>query len=168
MAEQQAVKVKEELKATAPLIQKVRSLDQKVADQKKAVLEGEESCQKDAAKIDTDKQARLIEQEKRSEAQKTLGLVNGYLQEHAQDEWLISGLAGVEEQLGGLLAKQKEIVQKEDDQEKVVTALDRATKSLGDCQKQCGTRKRELAEASIRLQQGRDALSELLGGAAVT
>ena len=163
LAEQQAVKVKKELKAAALLIQKVRSLDQKLADQKKAVSEGEESCQKDEAKIATDKQARLKEQEKRSEAQKTLELVNGYLKEHAQDEWLISGLAGVEEQLGGLLSKQKEIVQKEADQEKVVTALDRATKSLDDCQKQCGTRKRELDEASKRLQQGKDALSQLLG-----
>ena len=163
LAERQAVKVKEELKAVAPLIQKVRSLDQKLADQKKAVSEGEESCQKDAAKIDTDKQVRLKEQEKRSEAEKTLELVNGYLKEHAQDEWLISGLVGVEEQLSGLLSKQKEIVQKEADQEKAVTALEQATKSLDDCQKQCGTRKRELDDALKRLQQGKDALSQLLG-----
>ena len=115
LAEQQTVKVKEERQVTTPLIQKVRSLDQRLADQKKAVSEGEESCQKDAAKIDKDKQARLKEQEKRSEAQKTQELVDGYLKEHAQDEWLISGLAGVEEQLGGLLSKQNEIVQKEAD-----------------------------------------------------
>ena len=55
LAERQTVKVKEELKAAAPLIQKVRSLDQKLADQKKAVSEGEESCEIDAAKIFTDK-----------------------------------------------------------------------------------------------------------------
>ena len=163
LAEQQTVKVKGELKAAAPLIQKIRSLDQTLADQKKAVSEGEEGCQKDAAKIDADKQAGLKEQEKCSEAQKTLELVDGYLKEHAQDEWLISGLAGVEEQLGSLLSKQKEIVQKEADQEKAVTVLERATKSLDDCQKQFATRKQELDEASKRLQQGKDALSQLLG-----
>ncbi|CAE6519177.1 Exonuclease SbcC [Nitrosomonas nitrosa] len=163
LAEQQAVKVKEELKVAAPLIQKIRSLDQKLDDQKMAISEGEESCQKDAAKIDTDKQAKLKVQEKRSEAQKTLELVNGYLKEHAQDEWLISGLAGVEEQLGGLLSKQKEIVQKEADQEKAVTALERATKSLDDCQKQCITRKQELEVAAKNLQQGKNELSQLLG-----
>ncbi len=163
LSEQQTVKVKRELKAASPLIQKIRSLDQTLADQKNAVTEGEESCQKDAAKIDADKQAKLQEQEKLSEAQKTLELVGGYLKEHAQDEWLISGLAGVEEQLGGLLSKQKEIVQKEADQGKVVTVLERATKSLDDCQKQCGTRKQELDDASKRLQQGKDALSHLLG-----
>ena len=72
-------------------------------------------------------------QEKRSEAQKTLELVDSYLKEHAQDEWLISGLAGVEEQLDGLLSKQKEIVQEEANQEKAVTTLERVTKSLDDC-----------------------------------
>ena len=79
-------------------------------------------------------------------------------------EWLVSGLAGVEEQLGGLLSRQKEIVQKETDQEKAVKALEQATKSLDDCQKQCGTRKQELGDASKRFQQGKDALSQLLGG----
>ena len=162
-AEQQTARAKEELKATAPILQKVRSLDQKLADQKKAVSEGEESYQKDTAKIDVDKQARLKEQEKRSKAHETLELVDGYLKEHAQDEWLISGLAGVEEQLGGLLSRQKEIVQKETGQDKAVTALEQATKSLDDCQKQCGIRKQELEEASKQIQQGKDALSQLLG-----
>jgi exonuclease SbcC len=163
LAEQKAVKVKEELKAAAPLIQKVRFLDQKLADQKKAVSEGEERCQKDAATIVMDKQAILKEQEKRFEAQKTLELVDSHFKEHAQDEWLISGLAGVEEQLGGLISRQKEIVQKKADREKAVTALEQATKSLDDCQKQCGTQKQELDNSSKRLQQGKDALRQLLG-----
>ena len=163
LAEQQTIKAKDELRVTALCIQKVRSLDQKLADQKKAVLEGEESCQKDAAKIDADKKARLQEREKRFEAKKTLKLVDGHLKKHTQDEWLISGLTGVEEQLGSLISKQKEIVQKEADQEKAATALEQATKSLDDRQKQCDTRKQELEEASKNLQQGKDALSRLLG-----
>lgn len=163
MAEHQTVIVKEELKATAPLIQKVRSLDQRLADQKKTVLEAEESCQKEAAKIETDRQSRLEEQEKRSVAKKTLDLIDNYLKEHAQDEWLVSGLAGVEEQLRGLISKQKEIVQKEADQEKALTALEQTTKSLDDSQKQCGSRKQELEEALKNLQQGKDALKQLLG-----
>jgi hypothetical protein len=100
-AEQQTAGVKEELKAAAPTLQKVRSLDQKLADQKKAVSEGDEGCKKDAAKIDADKKARLQEQEKRSKAHETLDLVDGYLKEHAKDEWLIGGLAGDTEQSVG-------------------------------------------------------------------
>lgn len=162
-AEQQTLRVKEELKAAAPTLQKARSLDQKLADQKKAVMEGEEVCNKDAAKIDADKQARLKEQEKRSKAQETLERVDGYLKGHAQDEWLISGLAGVEEQLSGLLSRQQEILKKEIVQEKAANALEQATKSLDDCQKQSGIRKQEMEDASKRLQQGKDALSQLLG-----
>lgn len=162
-AEQQTARAKEGLKAAAPTLRKVRSLDQKKADQKKAVTEDEEGCNKDVAKIDADKKARRKEQEKRSTAHETLDLVDGYIKEHAQDEWLISSLAGVEEQLSGLLSKQKESVQKETDQETATTALDLATKSLDDRQKQSGIRKQELAEASKQIQQGKDALIQLLG-----
>ncbi|MBU1535714.1 AAA family ATPase, partial [Myxococcota bacterium] len=66
--ERQTAQVKEDLKAAAPVLQKVRSLDHTLADQKKAVSEGEGDCQKDAAKIDADKQTRRKEQEKRSSA----------------------------------------------------------------------------------------------------
>lgn len=163
LAEQQTARAKETLKAAVPALQKVRSLDQKLADQKKAVSEGDKGCKKDEARIDDNKRARLKEQEKRIKYRETLGLVDGYLKEHAQDEWLISGLAGVEEQLGGLLSRQNEIVQKEADQEAATTALELAAKSLGDRQQQSGIRKRELGEASKQLQQGKDALSLLLG-----
>jgi exonuclease SbcC len=162
-AEQQTARSKEELKAAAPTLQKVRSLDQKLADQKKAVSEGDEGCKKDAAKIDADKKARLEEQEKRSKAHEARDLVDGYLKEHAQVEWLIGGLAGVEEQLSGLLSKQNEVVQKEAAQETATTALELATKSLDNCQKQSGIRKQELEDTSKQLQQGKDALSQLLG-----
>ncbi len=162
-AEQQTAWAKEELKAAAPTLQKVRSLDQKLADQKKAVSEEDEGCKKATAKIDADKKAQLEEQDKRSKAHETLDLVEGYLKEHAQDEWLISGLAGVEEQIGGLLSKQNEIVQKEAAQEAANTTLELATKSLDDCQKQSGIRKQELEDALKQLQQVKDALSQLLG-----
>jgi exonuclease SbcC len=162
-AEQQTAQAKEELKAAAPTLQKVRSLDQKLADQKKAVSEEGEGCKKATAKIDADKKARLEEQDKRSKAHEMQALVDGYLKEHAQDEWLISGLAGIEEQIGGLLSKQNEIVQKDAAQEAANTTLELATKSLDDCQKQSGIRKQELEDALKQLQQGKDALSQLLG-----
>jgi len=162
-AEQRTARAKEELKAAAPALQKVRSLDQKLADRKKAVAEGDESCRKDAAAIDAAQKTRRTEQDKRTKAQETLDLVNGYLKEHAQDEWLISGLAGIEEQLNGLLSKQNEIVQNEAAQETANTTLELAAKSLEECQKQSGIRKQKLEDASKQLQQGKDALSQLLG-----
>ena len=161
-AEQHALKAKEDLKTAAPLILKIRSLDQKLAAQKKAVSENNKSCNKDATKIDEYKQARLKEQKKRSESEKTLKLADGYLKEHAQDEWLISGLAGVKEQLGNLLSKQEEISQKETAHKRVDRTLKQAKKKLNESTKQCGILKQELKDASNNLQQGEDALSQLL------
>lgn len=162
-AEQQTARAKEDLKAAAPTLQKVRSLDQKLADQKKAVSEEGERCKKDVAKIDADQKTQREEQEKRSGASGALNLVDIYLKEHARDEWLISGLAGVEEQIGGLLSKQDEIVQKKAAQEAGNTTLELAGKSLEDCQQQSGIRKQELEDASKQFQQAKDALSQLLG-----
>jgi len=162
-AEHHTARVKEELKAAAPLIQKVRSLDQKLAGQKKDVSEGEKGCQKDARKIDADKQAALKEREKLSGAQKTLELVNGYLEEHARDEWLISGLAGLDEQLSSLISRQKDIAQKKAEKKKATKALEKAAKALDDRRKQYIDRKHELDKASKDLQMGKDTLNRLLG-----
>jgi exonuclease SbcC len=162
-AEQLTLKAKEEMKTAAPLIQKIRSLDQKIAEQTKAVSEGADACTKEAAKIETEKQTRVKEQEKRTTAEKTLEAVELYLKENARDEWLIGGLAGVEEQLGNLLTKQQEITQKETDIKKADTTVTDATKKLEEASKQCGLKKQELETAGKNLQQGKDALSQLLG-----
>ena len=162
-AEQLTVKAKEELKTAAPLIQKIRSLDQKIAEQTKAVSEGADACAKEAGKIETDKQARVKEQEKRTAAEKTLEVAELYIKENARDEWLISGLGGVEEQLGSLLAKQQELTQKEAELKKADTAVADAAKKLETASKQCGLKKQELKSAGKNLQQGKDALSQLLG-----
>jgi exonuclease SbcC len=162
-AERLTNKSKKDLKAAAPLIQKIRLLDQKITELTKPVSECTDACNKEASKIEADKQARVKEQEKRTAADKTLEAAELYLKENAQDEWLISGLAGIEEQLSNLLAKQQEIKQKKSDFKKADTAVAEATKKLETAAKQCSLKKQELETASKNLQQGKDALSELLG-----
>ena len=163
LAEHQTAGAKEAMKTAAPLWQEVRALDRKLADQKQAVSEGDEACQKDAAKIEADKTTRREEQEKRDKARETLALADAYLQAHAQDAWLMSDLAGVEEQFGGLVSKQREIAQKGADQKAATVSLERATRALEARQKQSGLRKQELEAASKQIQQGKDALTQLLG-----
>ncbi|ABB73512.1 exonuclease SbcC [Nitrosospira multiformis ATCC 25196] len=163
LAEQQSTRAKAELEAALPLIRKVRSLDQTLADQKKAISKDEDSCRKDTKQIDADREVKLKEQVKRADAEKNLKVAEDYLKENARDEWLISGLAGVEEQLENLLSRQKEIAKKEVDKEKAVTALEQATRKLAACRKQCEARKQELENVSKNLQQGKDKLNQLLG-----
>lgn len=163
LAEQNTARVKEELKVAAPILRDVRLLDQKLADQKKAISDGDESCKNYAGEIIANKKARLGEQDKRSKAQEGLDSVNGYLRDNAQDVWLIGGLAGIEEQLSGLLIKQNEIVHKEKVQKKANKDLEAATKSLAKSQKQVGIQKQKLEDASKQHQQGKDDLRRLLG-----
>ena len=162
-AEQLTSKAKEELKTAAPLIQKIRSLDQRIAEQTKAVSEGANACTKEAKKIEIDKQVRVKEQEKRTAAEKTLETAELYLKENARDEWLISGLAGVEEQFGRLLAKQQELIQKGTALKDAGAAVTDATEKLETATKQCGLKKQELETAGRNRQQGKDTLTQLLG-----
>ena len=164
VAEQQSARRKEELAAAALGIRELRSLDQKLAAQWEAVLEGRENCRKDAAMMDAEKEARHKEGQKCSEARQALEQVDGYLKEHGQDAWLISGLAAVEEQFGGLIARRKELVHKEAACENAVTVLARAEKSLDGCRKQCCAWKQKLDDSCKSLQQGKDILDKALGG----
>jgi DNA repair protein SbcC/Rad50 len=162
-AEQITLKSKEDLKAAAPLIQEIRSLDQKIAEQKKAVSDGTDACNKEAGKIETARLVRVKEQEKRTASEKTLKAAELYLKENVRDEWLISGLAGIEEQFGNLLTRQQEFKQKETDLKKADTAAADAAKKLEAASRQCSLKKQELETAGKNLQQGKDTLSELLG-----
>ncbi len=161
--EQQTLRAKEKQKKAASLLKKVRSMDQNLSNLKKDLSDREEDSKKNAERIDVDKIVRLQEMGKRSEAHEELKIVGGYIKENVRDEWLVGGLAGVEEQISILLSKQDEIAQKEAIQEEAHTTLEWSVQSHDDCKKQSGNRKQELKDALKQLQHGRDALSELLG-----
>ncbi|MDX8407800.1 MAG: chromosome segregation protein SMC, partial [Mariprofundaceae bacterium] len=95
-------------------------------------------------------------------AEKTLEAVERYLKDHAQDEGLISGLAGIEQQLGNLLARQQEITQKETDLKQADTAVADASIKLETASRQCSLNKQALEEAGKKLEQGKDRLIDLL------
>lgn len=162
-AEQRTMRVKEELRLASPTLQKVRTLDQGLVNRKKAVSDGDKDIKKAIAEIDANKKARLDVQQKLSKAYEARDIVDTYLKDHAQDEWLISGLAGVEEQLCDLLSRQHEIVQKTFAQKTAATNLELAIESLEGCQMQSGIRKKELEDTLKQLQQRRNTLGQMLG-----
>ena len=162
-AEQQTTRAKQALKDLAPIFLKVRLIDQKLDEYKKAVSEADDHRKKDAAKIDEDKKTRLREHEKRSEHHENQELVDAYLKEHTRDESLISSLAGIEEQLNSLLLRHNEILQKETDHDKALNTLKMAIKCFDDGLRLSGSRKQELDVASKQLEHGRDVLGHLLG-----
>ncbi len=163
-AEQFTLKTKEELKSATPLIQKIRSLDQKITEKTKAVSENVETCTREAAKIEIDKQAQVAELEKRISAEKILEAAELFLKENAQDEWLVRGLAGIEEQFGNLIANTREITQRETDLKNADKAMVDVSNKLESATKQSSLKKQELEEASINLKQAKSELNELLSG----
>jgi len=163
-AERQTYKAKEDMKEAALLIRKVRLLDQKLSEQGKAVETGETSCEKEARKIEDDRQLKRLGQDKRSKAEKELEEAEGYIDKHYRDEWLVGGLAGIEEQLKSLLLKQDEIAERVADEQKAVAALNKSCEKLDGCINQHDLRKQELEDAIRSLEQEKKGLNLILGG----
>lgn len=162
-AEQMTLQSREQLKAAAPLIQKIRLLDQTLAQQTRQIADSTEACRKEALKIEADRQRHLQETNKLTSAGKSLQASALYLKENASDEWLVGGLAGIEEQFANLLAKQQEITQKESDLQKAHSVLADAAQKLEEASKLCGLKKKALEAASQNLAQSKETLRQLLG-----
>ncbi len=162
-SEQQTAKVKAELKDATPIIQQVRLLDQKLAHQKKSLQEDKQSCQKDKANIDADNKSLLKARQKQSEIEKNLQIISGYFEKHAKDEWLVNGLEDAQTDLRNLFRKQREITQNGQKHKDASTALEQATKLLDARKKQLAVCKQKLDDAVKMVQQGSEALNQLLG-----
>ena len=157
-------KTKEELKQITPLLQKVRLLDQALADKKKAVENGITDCKKDAAQIETHKKQVLKEQQKQDIARSTLQHVLNYLESHRKDEWLVGGLAGIEELLGNLSLLQKETTAKRAAKTKTEAELSAAARKLTECTNRVTAGKKVVEGAQKHLEEEKAKLTSLLCG----
>jgi len=162
-AELLKIQAQDNLKIARPIIQHVRSLDQQLAEFNKAILAGAESCHIETANIKREQQACVQVKAELAQSETALETIAQYFIDHAQDEWLISGLSGIEAQITSLLAKQKEIANKQAQLEAADTSLQNAVYTLKDSAKQTTTHKQTLATRVQQLQQTRTAMSELLG-----
>ncbi len=163
-AERDVLKSREALQASAPLLQKIRLLDQKIAELSRVLAEAEKVCRQYVAAIETDEELRVKELEKQEVTQKTLEELQGYLKENSQDEWLVGGLAAIEEQFAALLHKKQEIAAREADLKKADSVVVEAVKGQEQVIKNCLHQKQQLEAARKKLQQGKDALNKLLDG----
>ena len=162
-AGQRTAAAKDELRGAAAVMQKVRSLDQKCADRQQAVREGEEACRRDSERIGTDRAAQSLEQKKYADARALLEETDCYLREHAGDEWLVSGLAGVAEQLDGLVSRHRDMAALESVRVKQAAAVKSADNVLAACRQQCQARRQALTEVEGRLLHSRAGSAQLLG-----
>ena len=162
-AEQGTQAAKEALKDAAPLMQKIRLLDQQLIAKEKALSEAARTCRQETVKIEERRLAYREVKATQSTSEKALEELDVYFKEHVQDEWLISGLGGIEEQFGNLLSRGREIIQKETGLKNVEMACVQAQKQVAASAKHSHLCLQELAAASQQLQQAQVALGELLG-----
>lgn len=163
-AEQHSLLSKQQHKAAAPLLQKIRSLDQQLYEQTRTVDAERDACEQELNKIAAAGKARQDEEQKQASAREQLDRVNDYLTTHVRDEWLIGGLAGIEEQLSGLQGKHAECRQKETELLGSEKRLAQATDSHERCRQQWSAQRRRLDDAIASVQQGRDTLNQILQG----
>nr|WP_321304291.1 SbcC/MukB-like Walker B domain-containing protein [uncultured Sphaerochaeta sp.] len=161
-AEQLTIQRKQELQTATPKLKEIHDLDQKIADLEKNVSDEAESYAKDTVQIDADKKILIEEQRKKAESETQKETIEHYLSEHSQDAWLVSGLTGIEEQLGSLLEKQKEIEEKGTVLEIAERAVFTVTKKLKEATTLCTESKAKLEKISFNLQEAKNALKRLL------
>ena len=162
-AEQVTEKAKEKQKSAAPLIQKIRSLDLQLTDRKKSIDDGDANCKKEREQITADKTLLEREKKKLETAQNHLKLVQDYLEANVRDELLVSGFAGIEEQLNTLFSFQKDITEKTRTLAKAEKQLHSAAKNLTTHTGQFATCKQELKDAQKQVELKKKALTTLLG-----
>ncbi|MDD3366317.1 MAG: AAA family ATPase [Sphaerochaetaceae bacterium] len=164
LAQECTLEEKKELQSASKVIQQVRLLDQKLDQQKQAVVESKDSCIKDKEAIEKVKKAQADQQEKRSEAGNNLELIETYLAEHGEDAWLVNNLSGVEERLNNLVTKQHEIGKIKTNKKQVDAVLKAAQKALDTATKQYNANKNELDSAKANLKLKEEALQKHLSG----
>lgn len=164
LAAQCTRETKERLKDAVSLIREVRLLDQKIEEKVAVRSQREALVAKDIERLETVRREHQGKSAYRISTKKKLEEAVCYLEENARDQWLVSGLAGVEHQLVNLFAKQKELAQKQADRTRVDEALNDAASQLDYAVAQCGCAKEKVAAARAVLEQKKRALAERLGG----
>jgi len=162
--EQQVAMHKAVLNEERPLIQLIRQMDQQINTLNQQIQDFTLQCTHELSKIDQDQQTLKKLQALLDAASRQLDGVHQYREKQAADEWLVSGLTGIEQQLNGLLAQHERIAQQ-------VIAQSTAERLVGDAEKAYHQRLKDveqrqtsLDQVSQQLQQARSELAELLDG----
>jgi len=157
------VKAKEEQTAMMPLIQRVRSLDQKLADFKNAISQDELEIGKISDKVAKNTNLRGQTRTLIKQTQTDLALVENDLAKQAGSEFLLTEFAGIKEQLSHLLLLRQDISTKK-------TSCWEAEKQLQAAAAALAARSSSLITANQKLKQGRqqildkkNELNQLLG-----
>lgn len=153
-----------QLQETAPVLEQVRSLDQRLQEQRRLIAAEQQGCKADQAALEQLHGQRTHLQAQLDQAGQALQGVQQYLLQHARDQWLVGGLAGVREQLDGLLERQQELGRRERELEAATLQHRQASTELGALRERYRQQEKALQEAEQATVRARAALDSLLQG----
>jgi DNA repair protein SbcC/Rad50 len=152
------------LQAANPILKQVRGLDQDIAALEKVLVEMSKECVASQEEIQGNRTKIDNHQRKRIDAEARLKESSDYLRENAQDEWLVSNFAGVQELFGNLHMQKGNIERNRNLLCAAESDLKKVAGKLSDLRKQTAKRKQQQAEAQQSLQEARGELDKLLEG----
>ncbi len=162
-AEEQTQLAKNAQQESAPIIKRVRALDQNIAQLAASIDESTTSAAKDVASIGACTIQREEEDKKEREQQKKLADILTYCTEHANDKNLVTDLTGIVSQIRALETKLGEIARQEEAKTGGAKALEVAEKTLATCRAKTDFLAKKHATLTVELKAKQEELTTLLG-----
>lgn len=160
----QAQAARTALQQAAPVLQQVRALDLQLQQQTERLQELKQAAdneQQRAAGFRTEQgqQQQQLEQQLRQQQE-----LADWLQQHAADQWLVSGLAGIEQQLAQLQQQQAQAAVLRQRQQHAHSALEQAQRQLEQQRQHWAHSQQQLQQGTARLESLQATLHSLLDG----
>lgn len=163
-AQQQLQQARADWQQAQPLLRQVRELDQQLHNQQQALQERQAEAEREQGRVTAIEKDQLQLQQRVQAEQQRLHEVTDWLREHVQDQWLVGGLAGIEQQLQQLQAQQERQAGLQQNREQATAVLQQTAADLQQQHIQQEQALQQLQEAQTLLEQHQSCLQQLLAG----
>ena len=163
-AEKDVLNAKETLKVQTPVFQKVRLIDQQVNQFNKNLADSEKVFNADSESLELDKKTLSKHLEGLKKVQEESKSIESYIETNEKDQWLVSGLAGIEEQFNSLNTISEAIRKKEAAGTDLLKTLSQINKKIAKDQVESLKLKKQLEKIQTDKETKEKDLLSLLNG----
>lgn len=153
-----------EVQQAAPLLKQVRALDVQLQQQAERLQELQQAANKEQQQAQSFRASVQQQQQQLEQQQQQQTELAQWLQAHESDQWLVGGLAGIEQQLAQLQQQQAQSSQLQQRQQQAQSALEQANQALTQQRQQWLHSEQQLQQGQAALQGLQVGLDELLAG----
>lgn len=162
--EQQLQQARESSQAAMPLLKQVRALDVQLEQQEQQLVTTQQDVEREQQRAEDSAAAADRQQQLLAQYQQQQQELADWLQQHATDQSLVSGLTGIEQQLLQLRQYQARTEQLEKQHSMARAALQQAQRKLEQEREHWKTSQQQLRQGEIELAAAQQQLDSLLDG----